>query len=88
MRRFWHLIWYKAMAELKAENTRHYAGYLWWILTPILHLGVYYIIFSWFRKQDENYVAFLFIGIVAYNWFSGSSTAKSGCGFGSYNNTR
>ncbi len=65
------LIGYKAFAELRAESSRTYAGYLWWILEPLLTLAVYALVFGVFlQRGGSDYVPFLAIGIVVFRWFS------------------
>jgi len=71
VKHFFDLVFYKAFAELRAESSRAMAGYLWWVLEPLMTLGVYYTVFSFLRPRDgENFVVFLFTGIVFWRWFS------------------
>ena len=66
-----HVIWYRAFAELRAEATRTYAGYLWWVIQPLLMFGVYYIAFSYvLQARQDDFAIFLFTGIVLWQWFS------------------
>lgn len=66
-----HVVWYRAFAELRAEATRTYAGYLWWIIQPLLMFGVYYIAFTFvLHTREENFAVFLFTGIIIWQWFS------------------
>lgn len=70
MKHFFDLVFYKAFAELRAESSRAMAGYLWWVLEPLMTLGVYVTVFSFLRPNDEdNFVVFLFTGIVFWRWF-------------------
>lgn len=72
------LIIYRSAAELKTEGQRTYAGYLWWILEPLLSLAVYYVAFKYiFHHQTENFAVFLFIGIVNYRFFAGTVTRSA-----------
>lgn len=74
-----HIVQYRAFAELRAEGTRTYAGYLWWILQPLLMFGVYYIAFGYVLKnRTENFAVFLFSGIVLWQWFSVTSLRCAG----------
>ena len=34
-----------ARLSLKAEAQRYYLGYLWWVLEPLLWVGVFYVVF-------------------------------------------
>lgn len=73
MLKFINLILYRSAAELKSEGTRTYAGYLWWILEPLMSLAVYYFAFKYiFHRETENFAIFLFIGIVIYRFFAGT----------------
>jgi len=70
---------YRASAELRAEATRTYAGYLWWILNPLLSLAVYYVAFNWILgNREEGFAIFLFSGIVFWQWFAQSIIRGSG----------
>jgi lipopolysaccharide transport system permease protein len=76
--KFIDLILYRAIAELKSEGTRTYAGYLWWIFEPLLSLAVYYVAFKYiFHRTTENFAIFLFIGIVIYRFFAGTVTRSA-----------
>jgi lipopolysaccharide transport system permease protein len=77
-RRLFDLIAYKAFAELRAESSRTFAGYLWWILEPLLTLAVYALVFGAFlRRGGPDYVPFLAIGITVFRWFSVSVSRAS-----------
>jgi len=74
-----NVILYRAMAELRAEASRTYAGYLWWIFQPLLMFGVYYIAFNFvMANRTQNFAVFLFTGIVLWQWFSVSVLRCSG----------
>lgn len=71
--KFINLLLYRSAAELRSEGTRTYAGYLWWIVEPLMSLAVYYVAFKYiFHRDTENFLLFLFIGIVIYRFFSGT----------------
>ena len=66
------------MAELRSEATRTYAGYLWWILEPLMSLAVYYVAFKYiFHRETENFAIFLFSGIIIYRFFSSTITRSA-----------
>jgi lipopolysaccharide transport system permease protein len=66
-----HVVWYRAIAELRAEATRTYAGYLWWVIQPLLMFAVYYIAFKFvLDMREEHFAIFLFTGIIIWQWFS------------------
>ena len=70
------LVKYNTIAELKAENSRNYIGYLWWVLEPLLTLVIYYIAFNYIIKNERS-LASLYIGIVAYRWFASAIQRSS-----------
>jgi len=70
------LVWALARRELKARYRGSALGYLWSLLNPLLLLAVYSIVFTVVfspRGADIHpYPLFLFGGILAWNFFSGS----------------
>ena len=74
------LIWTKAIFNLRSEVHRNYLSYAWWILEPLLHMGVYYLVFGLLlQRGGENYPVFLLTGLIPWMWFmkavSGSSNS-------------
>lgn len=66
---------YRVKSELKAETTRSYLSYLWWLLEPCLMIAVFYLVFGVvFRRGDENFVSFLLLGVTAWLWFANTLT--------------
>ena len=76
MRRLMHnagIIYYRAVAELRAEASNNFAGYIWWVLQPLLALVVYYTAFRWLIPYpDQRFVLFLFIGVTIWQLWSGT----------------
>ena len=77
---YWELIWYKAVAELKAESSRSFLGFFWWILEPVLYMVAFYIVFALvFQRGGPDFVPFLLCGLIVWKWFgsvvSGSANA-------------
>ena len=73
----------KTFANLKSEVSRYYLNYLWWVIEPLLMMGVFYVIFGIFlNRKTDNYVAFLLCGLTAWNWFNRTvaNSAGSICG--------
>jgi lipopolysaccharide transport system permease protein len=78
MRDYLNLIFYKVIFSLRAEARQSYLNYFWWILEPILHMGVFYIVFDVFMQSGvKNYVAYLLTGLVPWVWFSRSVSNSS-----------
>jgi len=76
-KKYVELIWYKALAELKAEAARAYIGFLWWVLEPLLYMSAFYIAFgTGLRRGGVHFLAFLLTGLVPWKWFA--STVMSG----------
>ncbi len=73
------LITYYANAKLKAESYRHFAGYFWWILDPLFGVAIYYFLFKVIMNRGENnYIAFLVLGLIVWKWISECISKSSG----------
>jgi lipopolysaccharide transport system permease protein len=35
-----------ARMALRADASRYFLGYIWWILEPLLFVGVFYVVFN------------------------------------------
>jgi lipopolysaccharide transport system permease protein len=68
-------IFYKSWADLCAEARRYYISYIWWVLSPVLEMMVYYLVFGIGLKgfKTENFMTFLLIGVVSWKWFETSA---------------
>jgi lipopolysaccharide transport system permease protein len=72
------IIWFKAIAELRAEAARFYLGFLWWVFEPVLYMSAFYIVFGIiFERGGEDYVPFLLCGLVVWKWFGSTVIACS-----------
>jgi lipopolysaccharide transport system permease protein len=70
-----NLVAFKAYAELRAEASRYFLSMLWWIFDPILSMLVYYVVFGVFlMRGGPEFVPFLLIGIVVWQWFERSAS--------------
>jgi len=68
--RYRSLVAYKVYAELRAESERTYVGFMWWFVDPIVTMFVYYLVFTVvIKSRSENFLGFLFIGILCWRWF-------------------
>ncbi len=73
------LIRYRAYADLRAEASRLYVSYLWWIIEPIIEMLVYYVVFSQLLDRGgPAYVPFLLTGLALWKWFSSTIMVASG----------
>jgi len=74
------LILQKASADLVSEARRGYMGMLWWVVEPILYMGVFYVIFVVvFNRGGEDKVSFLLTGLVIWKWFATSIPQCGNC---------
>lgn len=71
--RFWVLVDEMARMSLKADASRFYFGYFWWILEPLLYVAVFYVVFDvLLGTRQENFLVFLMVGKLTFVWFSKS----------------
>lgn len=62
-----------ARFHLKAEARRFGLGYFWWILEPMLYVGVFYLVFVLFLgNRQPDFLIFLAVGKLSFIWFSKS----------------
>ncbi len=72
------LVLYRAYADLKSETANTYLGILWWIIEPVTSMAIYYFVFSVIlNRGTEDFVPFLLIGIVMWQWFAQAVTRGS-----------
>jgi len=65
--------WVLVARELRARYRSSTLGYLWTLLNPLLHLGIYTLVFSVFlRVEVEDYPLFLFSALLPWTWLSAS----------------
>lgn len=66
------------LRDLKVNYDRSYLGFLWTLVSPMLQLGVFYVVFHIILKiGGPSYPAYVFIGLISYGWFQ--SSAIAGC---------
>jgi lipopolysaccharide transport system permease protein len=75
-KQFRELVIFNVFSNLKAEVNGFALRYLWWIIEPSLHFAILYLVFGIFFKgnQNNNFIPFLFCGIIPWFWFSKSIT--------------
>jgi lipopolysaccharide transport system permease protein len=67
------------LKDLKLKYRGSVLGVVWSLLRPLLMIGVYTIAFKFVvRIQMENYIFFLFIGLLPWNFFQGAVMASTG----------
>lgn len=52
IKRTLELIWVKASFNLRSEASVNYLSYAWWIIEPLLHMVVYYVVFSFLLARE------------------------------------
>lgn len=73
------LVWTKAIFNLRSEVHRNYLSYGWWVLEPLLHMVVYYLVFGvLLERGGENFPVFLLTGLIPWMWFSKAVSISSG----------
>lgn len=73
--RFRHLMWYMAMSSLAVESRGTKLGRSWWIIEPLLLMGVYTILVQVvFRARVPNYPLVVLAAIIAFEFFARSAT--------------
>ena len=56
---------------LKSDASKTFLGYLWWILEPMLYVGVFYVVFNIILDSKRaDFLVFLMCGKFAFIWFS------------------
>lgn len=76
--RYWMLVDQMARMSLKADASRYFLGYVWWILEPALFVAVFYVVFELIlQSRTENFLVFLMCGKFTFIWFSKSVTHAS-----------
>ena len=77
--RYLQIAFYRAYADLKTEASRSFVGFAWWIVEPVLYMAAFYVVFELgLRRGQENFLAFLLIGLILWKWFSSTITSSSG----------
>lgn len=67
-----------ARMALRADASRFFLGYIWWVLEPLLWVGVFYVVFVVILgTRQPDFLPFLMVGKLAFVWFSKSVTQAS-----------
>ncbi len=69
---FWPVIQNMVVQDLRVRYQRSVLGFFWTLLNPILMMTTLTIVFSMlFNRSRENYIVYLFAGMVPWNFMSG-----------------
>jgi ABC-type polysaccharide/polyol phosphate export permease len=64
-------IWKLAQIDFKRRYYNDRLGLLWALINPLFQIGIYYFVFTRvFGSREENFVLFLFCGILIWGVFS------------------
>ena len=67
-----------ARFHLKGESRQYFLGYLWWVLEPLLYVGVFYLVFEILLDSGQpDFLYFLMVGKLTFIWFSKSVNQAS-----------
>lgn len=78
LKQYLAIIAFKTRAELKAERQKTYLGFIWWVLEPLMYLAIFYVVFSKIKQvKTENFVQFLLVGLIFWQWFKSSISQSS-----------
>ena len=78
LRRFWPVVHNMAVQELRVRYQRSVLGFFWTLLHPVLMLLILSLVFSRIFHA-ENYVVYLFAGLVPWGFLSASLLDCSFC---------
>jgi ABC-type polysaccharide/polyol phosphate export permease len=72
--------------DLRLKYRGSVLGFVWSLLNPLLMLGIYTLAFRYIlRINIENYVYFLLLGLLTWNFFAGAVHASTGAIIGNAN---
>lgn len=70
---------YETLGKLSLRHKGTMLGYLWWVLDPLLFMGIYYLVFGIIlRRGTSSYVLFLFSALLPWRWFQ-TSISEGAC---------
>lgn len=73
LERYVQFIWYRSIAEIRADISRSFLGLAWWVFEPLLYMSSFYLVFGYiFHQRGEGYIPFLLCGLVTWKWFASS----------------
>jgi len=71
VKKYKNYIKYATRSDLEAEVTNAYLHWIWWILEPVCNMLIYYFIFGYVFKNDEQYyLVFIYSAITMWNFFN------------------
>ncbi|MFA5025588.1 MAG: ABC transporter permease [Candidatus Shapirobacteria bacterium] len=77
-RRWWDFLVTMTEREIKSKYKLSFLGIFWIILNPLIQMLVIGFIFKFFTPiKTENYLLYLFSGLIVWNFFSSSVTRST-----------
>ena len=74
--RYWNLLWELTRTDFKLRDQGTLLGFIWTLLHPALMFIVLYVLFiKWIGSFVDNYMAFLIIGLVQWQFFEKATNA-------------
>lgn len=71
--RFKDIVWYRTLAQLKAESKNNYLGYAWFVLEPLISTAILYLVFGVIMGDRGSEMAlFILIGMMLWQWMESS----------------
>ena len=75
---YFRLIDTMARMALRADASKFFLGYIWWVLEPLLFVGVFYVVFNVILdSRRSDFLIFLMCGKLPFIWFSKSVNQAS-----------
>ncbi len=69
------IIFHISIMDLKLKYKGTMLGFLWSVLEPLVQLAVLYVIFSALRPSEENFIIYLFSGLIIIHLFARGTTS-------------
>jgi len=67
-----------ARMALKADSAQYHLGYIWWVLQPLIFVGIFYLVFELILQIGQaDFLVFLMCGNLPFMWFSQSVVSAS-----------
>lgn len=65
------LVRYLVAADLKRTHADTFVGRAWWILDPLIQMGIYWVLFALiFQRKTPDFPLFLFSAILPWKWLA------------------
>ena len=72
------LVRYLVQADIRKKGADTFLGNLWWVMDPLLQMGVYVVFISLILSvKTPDYPLFIFAAILPWKWFTSSVTDAS-----------